>query len=185
MAISTSWMHGNAVRVESLDQTRPDGSPGGKFVVTPFGWGTEITAVEPVSQTWLHIPIPTTQVPVGRYDRLYFLSAMLLGRSNFGRIHDVHLYDGHDRIREFSSLELAGDFSSPNPSPSYLPKRNVFTLDQAHAVRTGISLSFLFIASLPGPVNLTISAAGATFDLRQTLFTRVSNLVTDLVRIRP
>jgi len=82
MPLYASWVHGNAVTVES---------PQNLDRVGHFGWGGDMM-VRPGTDSWFHVPIPT---PVIANDARTSLNRVfLLFNSNSGSISNVQVYDG-------------------------------------------------------------------------------------------
>ena len=156
--------------------------------------------------SWFHIPLPSTLTTFGRRNpRLE--SVTLLFESRHCRILHVHVYDGVDILQEFNNLKLAGAFlrkrnsEDINPeasSPNRQEFSNTLPLEKSHRVFSAIGISFYACAFFedfneggfahdphfhgPFPESiLTISAAGAQFDVEDDIFARVVSVVEGLV----
>ena len=95
MAISQAmWAHGHGLQ-----------SKNPAFAVGRVGWGGQIKQLG--SQGWYHLAIPT---PVIVTDiRLRIDSAVIeFSGGSQGVIHDVHVYDGKNRIARQDGLALQG-----------------------------------------------------------------------------
>ena len=119
MAMYASWVHGNALTIES---------PGSLVRAGHFGWGTDIET-KPFEKTWLHIPLPT---PVIVGDRRTTLNRIfLLFWSDGGSIREVHVWDGPSRLQVFETDFFEGEHRFA------LDRQNTFTLARPHNVLWG------------------------------------------------
>jgi hypothetical protein len=150
MAMQASWVHGNALTVESPENLARVGH---------FGWGADM-AIQPGKGSWFHIPLPT---PVIVNDvRTKLQRVFLLFDAVSGSIRNVHVYDGSSKLQEFNNLLFEGEHRLA------LDGQNTFNLATPHTVAWGIGISFFFIAdigfdtSIP-PARLILGAAGGDF----------------------
>ena len=164
MAISTSWIHGNALTVEDPINVL-DGREVGRLVLTHYGWGTQVTTEgRPVLFCWFHLPIPTIFPPLSKTEALRLNRVFLLFTSTDARIGQVDIYDNNTRIQEFTGLALDGDFLT-------IGAQNTFNISASteinlpYHVKGGIGLSFQFVSSIaidaPPPTQPAIMVAGA------------------------
>jgi hypothetical protein len=150
MALNATWVHGNALTVET---------PGNLSFVGHFGWGADMQIL-PGKESWFHIPLPT---PVITGDiRSQVQRLFLLFRSDSGSIRNVHIYDGSSKVQEFNGLFLEGEHRTS------LDGQNTFDLSSPHAVIFGMGISFLFIADIGfdsaiPPPRLIVASAGGDF----------------------
>lgn len=148
MGKHTSWVHGNAVTVESPENLVREGH---------YGWGADML-IEPGKASWFHIPIPT---PVLVNDaRASLHRVFLMFKSEWGSIHSLHVYDGSSKPQEFHDLLLQGEHRLT------LDAENTFVLEKPHPVVWGIGISFHFVAGIGAdnsvpPARLIVAAAGA------------------------
>ena len=185
MSVSSSWIHGNALTIESPISYNPQGEEKGRFVLTPYGWGASVSAEEGAESSWFHIPIPTIHTRVSRFERFELQRVFLLFECSDALIADVHIYDGNEVIKEFNDLSLTGN---------YLAKgfRNTFEIQKTsrYQMKRGLGLSFRFVTETridpPGPIpqgNLLVTVAGAEFATRNIFVSTVVDFVTRLVRL--
>lgn len=181
MSISSSWVHGNALRIESPFHFNPRGEQNGQLILTPFGWGAEVSNEGHPVVSWMHLPIPTINGRINRFE-FELLRVFLLFQCSDASIENVHIYDGHEKVQEFNDLSLEGGFLAKS-------SRNTFELKKRHQVKRGISLSFFFKARiLTGtggggavpPGKLLVAAAGAEFETRNRAFSTVRDLLSRL-----
>lgn len=168
MTMHASWVHGNALTVESPENLTRVGH---------FAWGADMQ-IKPGKSSWFHIPIPT---PVIVDDvRTTVQRVFLLFSSEWGSIRHVHVTDGSFKIQEFEDLSLDGEHRSS------LDGQNMFILAQPHKVRWGIGISFFYTAAigfdtpLP-PSRLILGSAGGDFFTPKSLITRSVNPASDLI----
>jgi hypothetical protein len=150
MTMNASWVHGNALTVETPEHLARVGH---------FGWGADM-AIQPGKDSWFHIPLPT---PVIVNDvRTTLHRVFLLFDSVSGSIRNVHVYDGSAKVQEFNGLFLEGEHRLA------LDGQNTFNLASPHTVAWGIGISFYFIADIGfdsaiPPARLILGAAGGDF----------------------
>lgn len=150
MAMHASWVHGNALTVESPENLDREGH---------FGWGADMQ-IKPGTGSWFHIPIPTPVIVNNA--RTTLGRVFLLFSSSSGSIRHVHVYDGSFKIKEFENLFLDGDHRVS------LDAQNMLILPQPHVVLFGIGISFFFQANhepfgLFGLPRLILASAGGDF----------------------
>ncbi|MFY9826718.1 MAG: DUF6623 family protein [Thermoanaerobaculia bacterium] len=150
MGKNTSWVHGNAVTVQSPENLAREGH---------YGWGADML-IHPGQASWFHIPLPTPVIVNDVRSSLH--RVFLLFKSEWGSIRSVHVYDGSSRPQEFNDLLLQGDHRVK------LDAENTFPLEKPHTVVWGIGISFYFVADTGGedsvpPARLIIGAAGGEF----------------------
>ncbi len=97
MALYASWVHGNAVQVESHEN----------FVsVGHFAWGGD-ASLTPGKGSWFHIPIPT---PVITGDvRTTVQRLFVLYKAENCEVRNVHVYDGSAQVQQLNDLHLTGN----------------------------------------------------------------------------
>jgi hypothetical protein len=150
MGFNASWVHGNALTVESPENLNRVGH---------FGWGADMS-VKPGQGSWFHIALPT---PVIVSDvRSSLIRVFLLFESEQGSIRNVHVYDGSFKIQEFNDLLSEGEHRLG------LDDMNTFNLAQPHSVAFGIGVSFFFIANIGfdsaiPPSRLIVASAGGDY----------------------
>ncbi|MBW8879501.1 MAG: hypothetical protein JF614_31595 [Acidobacteria bacterium] len=150
MAKYSSWVHGNALTVES---------PENLLRVGHYGWGADMLIL-PGKGSWFHIPLPT---PVIVNDvRAHLQRVFILFKSESGSIRNVHVYDGSSKPQELNDLLLEGEHRLS------LDAQNTFPLEKPHTVVWGIGISFYFVADIgidtPTPAaRLIVGAAGGDF----------------------
>ena len=149
MSLQASWMHGNAVSVES---------PENCLRVGHFGWGGDF-ALKPGKASWFHIPVPTPVIVDGvrtRVQRFF----VLFSAENC-EIRGVHVYDGSSKIHEFNNLHSRGEHRTG------LDGANTFDIPAPHTVVFGMGLSFLVQADIGFDTvintRLIVATAGADF----------------------
>jgi hypothetical protein len=154
MALTATWVHGNALTVET---------PSNCAAINHQGWGTDLF-IKSGTQTWFHIPI-STPVLINNV-RAQLVRVFILFETNPGDgfISNVHVYDGSFKPQEFNNLHLEG------PHRTGLDGANTFTLAQPHSVAFGIGISFHFVAavgidSAVGPFLVRVATAGADFNM--------------------
>jgi hypothetical protein len=150
MGFHASWVHGNALTVESPENLNRVGH---------FGWGADMS-VKPGQASWFHIALPT---PVIVSDvRSSLIRVFLLFESEQGSIRNVHVYDGSFKIQELNDLLSEGEHRLG------LDGLNTFDLAQPHSVAFGIGVSFFFIANIGfdsaiPPSRLIVASAGGDY----------------------
>lgn len=162
MAISTSWIHGNALAIESPIMYNADGQEVQRLVLTPSGLGAwvERESEGTGAVTWLHLPIPIGKV--GRTERCELLRVFLLFQIRGSIVDVVHIYDGYELAAEFKDLNR-NDTNLPFKGNFLLKSNaNTFQLARPYSVKRGIGLSLLFKAPTgSGDRTLFVAAAGA------------------------
>jgi hypothetical protein len=151
MSLYASWIHGNAVMVESLESLAR-----GSYC----GWGADIS-ITPGKNSWLHIPIPTPVIVADKRASVQKFFILFKIDPGGGNIRNVHIFDGAFKVQEFNGLELQGDHL-------ILDQQNTFILAQPHSVAWGMSISFFFQASdgsdsQASPAHLIVGSAGGDF----------------------
>ncbi|HEV7785077.1 MAG TPA: DUF6623 family protein [Thermoanaerobaculia bacterium] len=150
MGKNTSWVHGNAVTVESPENLAREGH---------YGWGADML-IHPGKSSWFHIPLPSPVIVNDARTSLH--RVFLMFKSERGSIHSVHVYDGSSKPQELNNLLLQGEHRLA------LDAENTFMLEKPHTVVWGIGISFYFVAeigfdnSIP-PARLIVAAAGGEF----------------------
>jgi hypothetical protein len=150
MAIFASWAHGNALTVEN---------PESLAEIRHMGWGTDMR-VRPGQGSWFHIPVPTPVIVNDVRAKLARVFVMFDSEPGQGRIRNVHVFDGPNRIAEFNDLSLSGHHSGG------LDGSNQFDLPTPHEVLWGIGVTFFFQAAvgidsaIPPPPLLVASGGG-------------------------
>ena len=180
MSVASSWIHGNALTMESPFHFNPHGEQNGRLILTPFGWGAEVTNEGHAVVSWMHVPIPSTDIRDGLFARFELRRVFLLFQCEDATISDVHVYDGHKEIQEFGGLALTGTFLTRGP-------QNTFQLARARSVTSGVGLSFLFKGYSGGPApiphaRLLVAAAGAEFDKGTIFLNAIGDIASRLFR---
>jgi hypothetical protein len=146
MPLHASWVHGNAVTIETPDSVRTR---------TPQGQGS-IIDLHPGAATWLHIAIPTPVIvdDVRVRAKRFFL---LLSTASDVKITEVHIWDGLRRICE-QTTTLWGNHSAIGPTNTFVPPG-------PHFAQLGMSISFLARATDAdhGGHGFTVFSAGGDF----------------------
>lgn len=172
MLMHASWVHGNAVRVQNVENVVSVSflAPGAEIVIAP-GRGC-----------WFHVPLPTPAivaehsqlepgpgseprtVPVLESARTSLHRVSLLFGAGEGTLRNVHVHDGSAKVQEWNDLHVRGDHRLATDG------QNSFTLATPHRVTCGIGLSFFFVAdvgidtaSKSPAATLVVCAAGADF----------------------
>lgn len=154
MAMQASWVHGNALTVES---------PGNLARVGHFGWGADM-AIQPGKGSWFHIPLPTPVIVGDVRAQLLRVFLMFSSDPGAGEIRNVHVYDGSSKPQEFNDLHLEGDHRGG------LDGANTFNLSNPHTVAWGIGVTFFYQAAIGfdtqiPPARLILASAGADYAL--------------------
>jgi hypothetical protein len=157
--VTTHWIHGNALRVESPFPRNSSGSPLQPLDIVPLGWGTQVSIPADFGESWYHIPIPMPSDLSGRTVEL--LTAYLLFDLDHSSISDVHIWDGAEIVQEFGDLFLSGNHLARD-------SRNQFRLRKPHRILHGIGLSFFIRAGggFEGASASRLVVAGAGADVR-------------------
>lgn len=150
MALYASWIHGNALTVESPENLAKVGH---------FGWGADIL-IKPGKASWFHIPLPTPVIVADK--RSNAQKVFLLFKSDSGSIRNVHIYDGSSKVQEFNDLVLKGEHRVA------LDGQNTFSLARPHTVIWGMGITFFFVADIGfdtqiPPPHLIVASAGGDF----------------------
>jgi hypothetical protein len=150
--MNASWVHGNALTVESPENLSRVGH---------FGWGADL-AIQPGKSSWFHLPLPTPVITSDARANLVRVFVMFKSDTGAGSIRNVHVYDGSSKVQEFNGLNLSGEHRTG------VDGQNAFNLSAPHRVAWGIGVSFFFQAAtgidspIP-PARLIISAAGGDY----------------------
>jgi hypothetical protein len=152
MALHASWVHGNALTVET-----PESLAGMRH----FGWGTDIL-VAPGKESWFHVALPTPKTVSDLPASL--LRVFLLYLAESGKIRSVHVWDGANRPQVFEGLVRDGDHRGK------IDGYTKFELDTPHVVASGIGISLRFVAdggldSSISDGHLVVVAAGAEYEV--------------------
>lgn len=150
MVMHASWIHGNALTVETPEHLARVGH---------YGWGADM-AIMSGQASWFHIPLASPVIVADARTQLH--RVFVLFRSDSGSIRNVHVYDGSSKVQEFNDILLSGEHRLG------LDGRNTFNLIRPHAVIWGIGISFFFIADIGfdsqiPPARLILGAAGGDF----------------------
>ena len=181
MPVSSCWMHGNALTIESPFFFHPEGRLLGQIRLTPFGWGADIsTEGTSIGRSWMHMPIPTVNGSVSGSENFELLRVFLLFECSDSALIEFHVYDGYHKIQEFPrSGSLTGDFRVKG-------HRNTFELAKPYRVKSGVSLSFLFAPHVLTDTggggkavnpHLVVTAAGAEFSTSSRFVTFFATLL--------
>ena len=152
MPLHASWVHGNALTVESPENLARVGH---------FGWGADM-AIIPGKASWFHIPLPTPVIVAD--SRAKLLRVFLMFKAVSGSIRNVHVYDGSSKPQEFNNIQMSGEHRSA------LDASNTFNLSAPHSVAWGIGVTFFFVADIGfdtqiPPAQLIVASAGADYTL--------------------
>jgi len=147
-----SWVHGNALTVESPENLSRVGH---------YGWGADML-IQPGKASWFHIPLPTPVIVSDVRARLQRVFLLFKSDPGDGEIRNVHVYDGSSKPQEFNDVHLAGEHRTG------LDAQNTFTLTSPHSVAWGIGITFLYqaavgIDSATPPARLILASAGADY----------------------
>jgi hypothetical protein len=150
MALYASWIHGNALTVESPENLARVGH---------FGWGADM-AITPGKASWFHIPLPTPVIVGDQRTKVQIF--FLLFKSVSGDIRNVHIYDGSSQVQQFNDLHHQGEHRLA------LDGQNTFKLAQPHTVIWGMGVTFFFQANIGfdtaiPPAQLIVASAGGDF----------------------
>jgi hypothetical protein len=152
MALYASWIHGNALTVESPENLARVGH---------FGWGADM-AITPGKNSWFHIPIPTPVIVGDKRATVQKLFLLFRVDPGSGEIRNIHIYDGSAKVQEFNGLSFNGEHRTA------LDGQNTFNLSQPHTVAFGMGISFFFQAAIGidspiPPARLIVASAGGDF----------------------
>jgi len=173
MGRHVSWVHGNALTVESPENIEDRGRH--------FGWGTDLVIL-PGKGSWFHIPLP---VPATVNEQSVFLKRTFLLFETEGNafLKQVHIYDGNRVLQEFNNLPgVSGNFTAQ------VVNANTFVLSTPQKVRRGISLSFFIQGTLPQPPErptenrLVVPAAGAEYLVGSSVLVDLAERFDSLIR---
>lgn len=149
MSLYASWVHGNAVTVES---------PQNFTSVGHFGWGGDMRFA-PGKASWLHAPLPTPVIVAGVRTRVQRFFIMF--KADECEIRAVHVYDGSGKVQELNGLHLSGEHRTG------LDAHNTFDLSAPHTVVWGMGITFHVQASIGFDTvispRLIIASAGGDF----------------------
>jgi hypothetical protein len=162
-----SWVHGNALTVESPENLQPGEQR--------FGWGTDII-IRSGAASWFHVPLHVPAV-IDEYP-VYLKQVFLLFKTEANAfLQHVHIYDGAQRVQAFNDLHFDGDFTTR------IVQANTFELRIPHAVKHGTSISF-FIQGTSGPVpnRLIVPAIGAEYNIDRPILATVARLFDRVIR---
>jgi len=179
MSISSSWIHGNILTIETPVAAAIEGGDEGRFILTPSAPGAIVTIEGPSHASWMHLPIPTIYESTTLLNPFLLRRVIILCKCSGGNITDVHIYDGSTKIKEFASdltppyLPLHGDYLTRLPG-------NTFELDSPRKINTGIGVSFMCAPfSTSGghgaaePTVLQVAAVGAEFDTEGSIIRKL------------
>ena len=152
MVLHATWIHGNALTVESPEHLARVGH---------FGWGADM-AISPGQASWFHIPLATPVIVGDVRTKVQRLFLMFETDPGAGDIRNVHIYDGSGKVQEFNNLNLSGEHRTA------LDGENTFTLSAPHTVVWGMGISFFFQAAIGidspiPPSRLIVASAGGDF----------------------
>ncbi|HEX4961757.1 MAG TPA: DUF6623 family protein [Thermoanaerobaculia bacterium] len=149
MAKHASWVHGNALTVESPENLARVGH---------YAWGADMLT-QPGKGSWFHLPLPTPVIVSDVRTTLH--RVFVLFKSEGGSIRNLHVYDGSSKPQEFNDLVLQGEHRLN------LDSENTFILEKPHTVVWGIGISFYFEANAEidsaQQARLIVGAAGGEF----------------------
>ena len=151
MPTYASWVHGNALTIESPEYVTRNGH---------FGWGSDLL-LESGKSGWFHIALPT---PVLVAERTKLKTVYLLFKTDveMAYIQTVHLYDGSLKLYEFNDLHLQGEHHLQ------VDQQNTLNLPAPQDLRFGVGISFFCVAPIRpedgGTASqLIVASAGADF----------------------
>ena len=152
MSMFASWVHGNALTVES---------PQNLDRVGHYGWGADLL-IKPGRASWFHIALPTPVIVGDVRAQLQRVFVLFKSDRGAGEIRNVHVYDGSAKPQEFNGLHLSGEHRLG------LDSSNRFNLASPHIVTWGIGVSFYFQASIGidsaiPSARLIVASAGADY----------------------
>ena len=186
MSVYSSWIHGNALTIETPLNTHPDdGRIIGQYILSHLGKGAEVKVEGSKRSSWMHLPIPTIFEPVSRFERVNLIRVSLLFECSDASIENVHIYDGFEIIEEFNGLHTEGSFLKKGLY------ENTFKLTKPHQMKSGVGLSFNYESHTafdrmanerPLKPLLFVAAAGAEFEISNIIF---STLRDSILRLFP
>jgi len=147
-----SWVHGNALTVESPENLTQVGH---------YGWGVDLL-IKPGRASWFHIPLPTPVIVGDVRVQLQRVFVLFKSDPDAGEIRNLHVYDGSAKPAEFNDLHLSGEHRLG------LDCSNWFELAEPHPVQWGIGITFFYQASIgfesqKPPARLIVASAGADY----------------------
>lgn len=149
MSMYASWVHGNAVTVESPENCRRVGH---------FGWGGDFS-LTPGKASWFHIPVPTPVIVADTRTRVQRLFVLYLAEGC--EIRNLHVYDGSAKVHEFNGLSLDGEHRTG------LDGANTFDLPNPHTLIFGLGLTVFVQAAIGFDTDIhtrfIMSTAGGDF----------------------
>jgi hypothetical protein len=187
MAVSSSWIHGNTLTVETPVAYMPQGEEKARLTLTSSGPGTWVDCDKGRMVSWLHLSIPTVNPNLGRFETFALRRVFLVFATKNSSIENVHVYDGHHKLEAYDGVGAQGLALSGN----YLLVQyaNTFSLKEPRPIRRGIGLSFLvsFPTYTGGPYGgspverwLFVAGAGAEFNAGNRFISFMSDLITRL-----
>ena len=167
MGLYVSWVHGNALTVESPENL--------ESAEQHFGWGTDVV-IRSGEGSWFHVPLPVPAI-IDEYPA-YLKQVFLLFKTDANAfLQQVHIYDGAHQVQAFNDLHFDGDFTTR------IVPANTFVLRVPHAVQRGISISFFIQGTLgPVPNRLVVPAIGAEYNVGRPILATVARLFDRVVR---
>src|SRR5436190_23702344 len=123
MIRQASWIHGNALTVES---------PQNLAYIGHHGWGTDL-GFKPGKDSWCHIPIPMPVIMNDQRAKVQKLFLLFESQEGMGNITNIHIYDSAAHVQDFNNLSLQGNHRLG------LDGVNIITLQNPHEVVFGMS----------------------------------------------
>ena len=157
--VTAMWVHGNAIVAEHPEHV---------LALDYRGWGPEIQ-LKRETRSWFHLAVPTPLILGNQRAQLARVFLCFNTAERDGRISEVHVYDGADRVQVFENLFLVGDCRA-----SLMSGSNTFPLPSPRLLYRGLGISFLYQAASCAqepcpPSYLSIAAAGADFLVEEHL----------------
>jgi hypothetical protein len=173
MGRHVSWVHGNALTVESPENIEATGRH--------FGWGADLVLL-PGKGSWFHIPLPVPAIV--NQQSVYLQRTFLLFETEGNAfLKNVHIYDANRVLQRFDNLPgVSGNFTIN------VVNSNTFVLSTPQKVRRGIGLSFFIQGTLPQPPGrptenrLIVTAAGAEYLVGSSFLVDVAERFDSLIR---
>jgi hypothetical protein len=155
--VTAIWTHGNAVVAEHPEHL---------LALDYRGWGPEFQ-LKRETQSWFHLAVPTPLILANQRTQLVRIFLCFNTPERDGRISEIHVYDGSDRVQVFEHLFLSGDRRT-----SLMNEQNAFALPSPRLLYRGLGISFLYQAAActeePCPGSyLSLAAAGGEFLVEQ------------------
>ncbi|MEU1283356.1 DUF6623 family protein [Kitasatospora sp. NPDC005856] len=152
VTLHASWIHGNAMAVETPENLSRNGH---------FGWGADVDII-PGRSSWFHIAVPTPVIVSDVRTSLIKVFVLFSTDPGFGQLRRVHVWDGSAQVQQFEDLASEGDHRGG------LDGQNTFVLSQPHVVAFGIGISFFVVAAIGfdtpiAPSRLILGTAGGDF----------------------